>query len=175
MTRTQLASRGRYFEDFVPGELIKHPLGRTVLEADNTCFTLLTMNTASAHFDANFALRAGHERMLVNSGLTLAIVLGQSVVDLTQNGIFNLGWDDVRLRNPVYVGDTLYAESRILEARPSGSRPAAGIVTAQTRGLNQRGDVVITYVRTFMVHRRGSEDQPNVFPEARAAWPSPAR
>lgn len=165
-----MTARSRYFEDFVVGETIRHPLGRTVLEADNTWFTLLTMNTAPAHFDAHYARAAGHERMLVNSGLTLAIVLGQSVVDLTQNGIFNLGWDNVRLLHPVYTGDTLYAESRITAARPSASRPAAGIVTAQTRGISQHGDVVISYDRTFMVHRRGSADQPDVFPEANSPW-----
>lgn len=162
---------GRFFEDFVPGQVIRHPLGRTILEADNTWFTLLTMNTAPAHFDANFATRSGHPRMLVNSGLTLAVVLGQSVIDLTQNGIYNLGWDDVRLAHPVYVGDTLYAESKIVGARPSGSRPEAGIVTARTRGLNQNGVVVLTYRRTFMVYRKGTNSRPDAFPLTPEAWP----
>lgn len=152
---------GRFFEDFEVGERMRHPLGRTVLEADNTWFTLLTMNTAPAHFDAVYAKSQGHSRMLVNSGLTLAIILGLSVRDLTQNGIFNLGWENIRLLKPVYVGDTLYAESVITSVRPSQSRPEAGVVVANTDGMNEFGDVVISYVRTFMVYRRGHQPPTN--------------
>lgn len=148
---------GRYFEDFEPGLRIRHPLGRTVLEADNTWFTLLTMNTAQAHFNQVYARSQGHDRMLVNSGLTLAIVLGLSVYDLTQNGVFNLGWNNIRLSKPVYVGDTLYARSVITGVRESKSRPEAGIVSADTEGLNEHGETVISYERTFMAYRRGHQ------------------
>ena len=156
--------QGRFFEDFEVGALYQHPLGRTVTEADNTWFTLLTMNTNQLHFNTQYAARSEFERPLVVSTLTVAIAVGQSVTDLTQNAVANLGWDDIRMTHPVFAGDTLWSESIVLSRRESGSRPTAGIVTVKTRTLNQDGKEVCSFLRTFLVHRRGAEAVTGVFP-----------
>jgi acyl dehydratase len=148
-------SFGRHLEDFRVGDLYQHRPGRTIGEADNTWFTLLTMNTHPVHFDAAYAARTEFGRPLVNSCLTLAIVTGMSVSDLSQKAVANLGWDKVRLTAPVFVGDTLYAESEVLEVRESKSRPTRGIVTVRTTGKKADGTVVITYERSFLVPKRG--------------------
>ena len=147
--------KGRVFEDFAVGDVYEHPLGRTVLAADNVWFTCLTMNTNPIHFDAEYARRTEFKKPLVNSCFTLALVTGQSVTDLTMNGVANLGWDEVRLPNPLFEGDTVYAKSEVLETRESKSRPHAGIVRVKTTGVNQRGVAVIEFKRTFMVWKRG--------------------
>jgi itaconyl-CoA hydratase len=157
---------GRFYEDFEVDDLYRHPLGRTVLEADNTWFTLLTMNTNQSHFNHRYAERTEFERPLVVSTLTLAIAVGQSVTDLTQNALANLGWDDVRMTHPVYAGDTLYSESLVLAKRESASRPHAGIVTVHTRTLNQDGAEVCSFERTFYVYKRGHEQAVQDFPKA---------
>jgi acyl dehydratase len=157
---------GRFFEDFEVGDLYRHPLGRTITETDNTWFTLLTMNTNQMHFNAEYAARSEFGRPLVVSTLTLAIAVGQSVTDLTQNAFANLGWDDIRLPHPVFAGDTLYSESLVLDTRESKSRPHAGIVTVRTRALNQDGAEVCTFKRTFYVYKRGAEQLRDLFPQA---------
>jgi len=146
---------GRVFEDFAVGDVYEHPLGRTVLDADNVWFSCLTMNTNPIHFDAEYASRTEFGKPLMNSCFTLALVTGQSVVDLTQNAVANLGWDAVRLPHPVFAGDTIYSRSEVLETRESKSRPAAGIVRVKTTGVNQHGTPVIEFTRTFMVWKRG--------------------
>jgi itaconyl-CoA hydratase len=146
---------GRFFEDFRVGDVYRHALGRTVLDTDNVWFTLLTQNTAPIHVDAHYASGTEWGRRLVDSTFTLALVTGQSVADVSQNVMANLGWDEVRLPHPVFEGDTIYSESEVLEARPSESRPAVGVVTVATRGYNQDGAVVITFRRTLLVYRRG--------------------
>ena len=146
---------GRVYEDFEVGDIYPHPLGRTVLAADNVWFTLLTQNTNPIHFDAAYAAKTEFGKPLVDSTFTLALVTGQSVTDISQNAMANLGWDEVRLPAPVYEGDTIYSESEVLEVRESRSRPAVGIVTVRTTGSNQDGVVVITFRRTIMVYRRG--------------------
>ena len=146
---------GRLYEDFEVGDVYEHPIGRTVLAADNTWFTLVTMNTNPLHFDYNYMAKTEFGKPLVNSCLTLAIVTGQSVIDLTQNAVANLAWDEIRLPNPVFEGDTIYSRSEVLETRESKSRPNAGIVRVKTTGLNQHGVVIIEFKRTFMVYRRG--------------------
>ena len=146
---------GRVYEDFEVGDVYEHPLGRTILAADNTWFTLLTQNTNPIHFDEAWSAQTEFGKPLVNSCLTLALVTGQSVTDLSQNVMANLGWDDVKLTHPVFAGDTIYSRSEILETRTSTSRPHAGIVKARTTGFNQDGTVVIEFLRTFMVYRRG--------------------
>ena len=146
---------GRVFEDFTVGDVYEHPLGRTILEADNVWFTCLTMNTNPIHLDGAYASRTEFKRRLVNSCFTLSLVTGQSVIDLTMNAVANLGWDEVRLPHPVFEGDTLYARSEVLEARESRSRPNAGIVRVKTTGVNQDGATVIEFTRTFMVWKRG--------------------
>jgi acyl dehydratase len=154
--------KGRVYEDFQVGDVYRHPLGRTVLAADNVWFTLLTQNTNPIHFDAAYAARTEFGRPLVDSTFTLALVTGQSVSDISQNAMANLGWDEVRLPSPVFEGDTIYSESEVLETRASRSRPNVGIVRFKTRGFNQDGVLVIEFNRTVMVYRRGH------VPEARA-------
>ena len=146
---------GRVFEDFVVGDVYEHPLGRTLLAADNVWFTCLTMNTNPIHFDAAYAAQTEFGKPLMNSCLTLALVTGQSVTDLTQNAVANLGWDEVRLPHPVFEGDTIYSRSEVLETRESKSRPNVGIVRVKTTGVNQDGTPIIEFTRTFMVWKRG--------------------
>jgi acyl dehydratase len=146
---------GRAFEDFTIGDVYEHPLGRTVLAADNVWFTCLTMNTNPIHFDAEYASRTEFKKPLVNSCFTLALVTGQSVIDLTMNGVANLSWDDVRMPNPLFEGDTVYSKSEVLDTRESKSRPTAGIVQVKTTGVNQHGATIIEFKRTFMVWKRG--------------------
>lgn len=162
--------QGRYFEDFVEGDVYQHPLGRTVSETDNTWFSLLTMNTNQMHFNTEYAARSEFGKPLVVSTLTVAIAVGQSVTDLTQNAFANLGWDDIKMTHPVFAGDTLFSESRVLEKRESGSRPHAGIVTVRTRTLNQDGAEVCSFKRTFYVYKRGAEQLEGLFPEATKPW-----
>ena len=123
---------GRVFEDFTVGDVYEHPLGRTVIAADNIWFTCLTMNTNPIHFDAAYAAQTEFGKPLMNSCFTLALVTGQSVTDLTQNAVANLGWDEVRLPHPVFEGDTIYSSSEVLEVRESKSRPKVGIVRVKT-------------------------------------------
>jgi|SRR5437868_5328032 len=156
--------QGRFFEDFEIGDIYQHPLGRTVSEADNTWFTLLTMNTNQAHFNAEYAARSEFGRPLVVSTLTVAIAVGQSVTDLTQNAFANLGWTDIQMTHPVFAGDTLWSESIVLTKRESASRPHAGIVSVRTRTLNQDGKEVCSFQRTFYVYRRGAEQLEGIFP-----------
>jgi len=147
---------GRYYEDFEVGDIYEHPLGRTILGADNVWFTLLTMNTNPIHFDYHYASNMEFQKPLVDSCLTLAIVTGQSVTDLTQHAFANLGWDEVRLPNPVFEGDTIYSRSEVLEMRESKTRQNVGIVRVKTTGINQKNDVVIEFKRTFMVYKRAA-------------------
>lgn len=146
---------GRYYEDFNIGETYEHRPGRTISETDNTWFTLLTMNNHPLHFDREYAAKTEFGRALVNSCLTLSIVVGMSVSDVSYKAIGNLGWNDIRLTAPVFAGDTLYAESQVTAKRESNSRPTQGIVTVVTRGVNQDGDTVITFERTVLVPKRG--------------------
>ncbi len=146
--------RGRFFEDFATGDVYEHPLGRTVTETDNIWMTLLTQNTAPIHFDSHYAAQTEFGRRLVDSTFTLALVTGQSVTDVSQNVFANLGWDEVRLPNPVFQGDTIYSQSEVLEKRESRSRHNVGIVTVKTTGFNQKGKVVISFKRTIMVYKK---------------------
>jgi itaconyl-CoA hydratase len=160
MTGTAKDGRsGRFFEDFTVGDIYRHPLGRTVSQTDNAWFTLLTQNTAPLHFDQHYASQTEFGKPLVNSAFTIALVTGQSVSDVSQNVLANLGWDDVRLPNPLFEGDTVYSMSEVLQTRLSASRPNVGIVTVLTTGFNQNGAPVITFRRTVMVYRRGHGPQ----------------
>jgi acyl dehydratase len=165
---TKAGWTGRVFEDFAVGDVYEHPLGRTITAADNVWFTCITMNTNPIHFDAEYARQTEFKRPLVNSCFTLALVTGLSVIDLTQNGVANLAWDEVRLPHPLFEGDTVYARSEVLETRESKSRPA-GIVKVKSTGVNQDGKPVIEFTRTFMVWKRG-----HVPPTARAGSSSRA-
>jgi itaconyl-CoA hydratase len=148
------ASAGRTFEDFVVGEVIRHPIGRTVTAADNAWTTLIAVNTNPIHFDAHYSAQTEFGKPLVNAPLTLAIVTGLSVADISRYAV-NLGWDEVRMPAPVFEGDTIYAQTEVLSARESKSRPNMGVVEVKTTGFKQDGTVVMTYRRTILVYRRG--------------------
>lgn len=146
---------GRYYEDFNIGDVYEHRPGRTITETDNSWFTLLTMNTHPLHFDTEYAAKSEFGKPLVNSALTLSIVAGMSVSDTSQKAIANLGWTDIKLTAPVFNGDTIYAESEVLEKRESSSRPTQGIVTIKTIGKKADGTVFMSYVRTMLIPKRG--------------------
>ena len=148
-------SYGRYFEDFAVGHIYEHRPGRTITESDNTWFTLLTMNQHPIHFDKEYARHSEFGRPLVNSTFTLSLVAGMSVSDTSQKAIANLGWTDIALPAPVFVGDTIYAESEVLEKRESRSRPTQGIVRIATRGLKADSTVVMSFERNMLVPKRG--------------------
>ncbi len=161
---------GKFFEDFVVGDVYQHPFGRTISETDNTWFTLLTCNTNQMHFNAHLSqqnpVTAG--KVIVVSGLTVALVLGLSVIDMSQNAVANLGWNNIKLTHPVYVGDTIYAESICTDKRESSSRPTMGIISMFTRALNQDGAVIMTYDRSVMIPKRSSGVGQNYFPAAKS-------
>lgn len=144
---------GGDYDDFEPGMVIHHWPGRTITETDNTWLTLLLMNQHPLHFDQTYAAGTAYGRVLVNSSITLALVGGMTVQALSARAVANLGWDKVRLAEPVFVGDTLYARSRILSKRPSQSRPGQGIITVATTGFKASGETVITFERSFLAHR----------------------
>jgi itaconyl-CoA hydratase len=144
---------GRYFEDFAVGDVYQHWPGRSISETDNTWFTLLTMNTHPLHFDTAYAAKSEFGQPLVNSCLTLSMVVGMSVSDLSQNAVANLGWDKIALTAPVFIGDTIYASSEILATRESNSRPGQGIVTARTTGRKSDGTEFMNFERAFLIPR----------------------
>jgi itaconyl-CoA hydratase len=155
-------SFGRYYEDFTVGDVYEHRPGRTITEADNVWFTLLTMNTHPLHFDNEYAKHTEFGRPIVASPLTVAMLVGMSVTDVSQKAIANLGWREIKMTHPLYPGDTLYGESEVIEKRESASRPGAGIVSVRTIGRNQAGTIVCTFDRTILVAKRGHapDEQP---------------
>jgi itaconyl-CoA hydratase len=157
---------GRYFEDFKVGDVYRCRLGRTVTEADNIWFTLLTSNTNRIHFNNDFARRTEFGKCLINSTLTLAIVTGMGVADVSENGVA-LGWDEVKLPHPLFAGDTLYSESHVLEKRESRKNPKRGVVKVRTRGIQQEGKVVIDYVRSVLVWKKAHAPTRDIFPQVR--------
>ncbi|MER2109171.1 MAG: MaoC family dehydratase [Solibacillus sp.] len=152
----QAGWRGRFFEDFEVGDIYSHTLGRTITQTDNSWFTQLTQNTNPIHFDMYYAQQTEYGRTLVNSAFTIALVTGQSVSDISQNVMANLGWDEVRLPNPVFEGDTIYSYSELLSKRQSASRPNVGIIQVKTVGYNERGQIVITFKRTMLVYKKNA-------------------
>jgi acyl dehydratase len=148
---------GRCFEDFTVGDIYEHRPGRTISETDNTWFTLLTMNTHPVHFDFAYAAKSEFGKPLVNSCLTLSMVVGMSVSDLSQKAIANLGWNDIKLTAPVFVGDTIYAESEVIGKRESSSRPTQGIVTVRTIGKKADGAQFMSFERTMLVPKQGHD------------------
>lgn len=147
--------QGLYFEEFNEGDIFEHRPGRTITDVDNIWFTLLTMNTQQVHFDQEYASKTEWKKLLVDSTFTLALVTGMSVKTLTGKVVANLGWDNIKLPNPVFAGDTIYAESMILEKRASKSRPTQGIVKVLTKGFNQDNKEVISFERIFLVYKKG--------------------
>jgi itaconyl-CoA hydratase len=143
-----------HYEDFSVGDVYRSAVGRTVTETDNLLFTMLTLNTNELHFNVEAAKASEWGQPLVNSTFTLALVLGLSVPDTTQNGGVNLGWTEIRLPRPVFVGDTIRSETEVTAVRASTSRPTDGIVSVHTRGVNQRDEVVCEFDRSFLIPKR---------------------
>lgn len=170
MSRLVRGWEGRYFEDFQVGDVYRCRYGRTVTEADNIWFTLLTNNSNQIHFNREYGKKTQWGRCLINSALTIAIVAGMGVADVSENG-FALGWDEIKLPNPLFDGDTLYTESEVLDVRESRSRPEQGIVKVRTRGYNQHGQVVIEYARTVMVWKREKAPRLDIFPVPEPSQP----
>ncbi|HKP19639.1 MAG TPA: MaoC family dehydratase [Gaiellaceae bacterium] len=162
--------RGRFYEDFSVGDTFRSRLGRTITDTDNIWFTCLTLNTNQIHFNVPYAERTQFGKPLVNSAFTLALVTGMTVPDTSENAAANLAWTDIKLPKPVFVGDTLWAESEILDLRESKSNPSVGIVSMRCRGVNQRREVVIEFKRTFMVYRRGAPEAEALFPGTDTDW-----
>jgi acyl dehydratase len=164
------AWRGRFFEDLEIGDVYRSRLGRTISEADNVWFTCLTLNTNQIHFNVPYAERTQFGQPLVNSAFTLALVTGMTVPDTSENAAANLAWTDIKLPKPVFVGDTIWAESEILDLRESRSNPSVGIVTMRCRGINQRREVVIEFKRTFMLYKRDAPEAASAFPGTETEW-----
>jgi len=155
---------GRFFEDFEVGDVYRSRIGRTITQADNIWFTLLTNNTNQIHFNQHYAERTEFAKPLVNIALTLAIVAGLGVADTSENG-FALGWDKIDLPNPLFEGETIYSESEVLEKRESKSRPQWGIVKFRSRGIKQDGTIVMEYTRSVMVWKKADAPGRDHFPE----------
>jgi acyl dehydratase len=161
---------GRFYEDLDVGDVFRSRYGRTVTEYDNILFTGLTHNTNSIHFDAVHAGRTQFGQILVNSAFTIALIMGMTVPDTSENAAANLAMTDISLPSPVFAGDTLWAESEILDKRDSKSNPDVGIVSMRCRGINQRQQVVIEYRRTFMVYKRTAPQAKRSFPGTDEEW-----
>jgi itaconyl-CoA hydratase len=146
--------RGYFYEDYQVGDVFKHMPGRTVLQADNTYFTLLTLNTHPIHFDLNYAAGTEFGKPLVNSTFTLALVAGMSVSDISENAVCNLGWEEVKIPRPVFADDTLYSVTTVLDRRESNSRPNCGIVKVETVGKNQNGEVIMSFIRNVLMKKK---------------------
>ena len=147
-------SFGGYLEDFKPGDIFKHWPGKTITEADNHIFSLLTMNTNPLHIDESYMRDHEHGKILVVGTLVMSLVVGMSVKDTSGKAIANLEYERVTHDAPVFQGDTIYAESEILEVRESRSRADRGIVYMESRAFNQRGEKVLTLRRRFLVPKR---------------------
>lgn len=163
---TKSGWEGRFFEDFTVGDVYRSRIGRTITQADNIWFTLLTNNTNQVHFNQHYAEQTEFGRPLVNSAMTIAVVAGLGVADTSENG-FALGWDQIKLPHPLYEGDTVYSISEVVEIRESTSRPKQGIVKFRTRGVKQDGTVVIDYTRSVMVWKRAHAPALRHIPEVR--------
>jgi itaconyl-CoA hydratase len=162
--------RGRFYEDFEVGDVFTSRLGHTIGEADNVWFTTITMNTNQMHFNDAYAARTPFGRALVNSCFTLSLVSGLTVPDTSENGAANLEWTDIKLPKPVFVGDTIYAQSEVLGLRESASRPQMGVVSIRSRGFNQDGEVVIEFKRSFLCYKRDAPEVQNAVPGPASDW-----
>ena len=145
---------GRYFEDFQVGDVYQHEPGRTITEMDNTMFTLMTMNTHPLHFNDDYASKTQFGKRVVNGTLVFSIAVGMSVRDVSQVAIANLMYERVDHVGPVFNGDTIYAETEVLEKRESNSKPDRGIVYVETRARNQHGEQVLTLRRRVLIPKK---------------------
>lgn len=152
---------GKYFEELTVGTVVQHYVTRTITEADNVLFTTLTMNPQPLHLDAEYAAQTEFGERLVNSMLTLSLLVGLSVYELTLGTLVaNLGFSEISFPKPVKHGDTIHAESEVVARRESGSRPEAGIVTFEHRAFNQRGELVAQCKRSALMQKQPAQKQP---------------
>ncbi|HBF87363.1 MAG TPA: dehydratase [Bacteroidales bacterium] len=142
---------GRYFEEFEIGDVYKHWPGKTITESDNNLFSLLTMNHHPVHLDLNYATSQQHGKILVVGTLVFSLVVGMSVKDVSGNAIANLAYHEVKHLNPVFIGDTIYAETKVLEKTESKSKPDRGSVKVETIAYNQRKEAVLSFSRTVLI------------------------
>lgn len=150
-------ARGKYYEELEPGVVYRHAITRTVTETDNLLFSALTHNMAWLHLDEEYSKTQMFGKRLVNSNFTLSLVAGVQVMDLTLGTtLANMGYSDVKFPNPVFIGDTIYTETEVVTKRVSKSRPNAGLVEFETRGRNQRDEIVVTLRRTGLMIRKDS-------------------
>jgi acyl dehydratase len=159
-------SSGMCYEDFEVDKIYTHPFGRTMTDADNVWFTLLSLGMNQIHFNYDYASKTPFGRPIIPSPFTLAVITGLSTLDFGRNTIANLEWTEIVMPKPVFVGDTLYARSKVVAKRTSEKRPYAGIVEVKTEGFNQDGVIVLTFSRKLMVYRRG-HTPPDPFPTVR--------
>ncbi len=145
---------GGYLEDFVPGDVFKHWPGKTITEMDNHLFSLLTMNHNPLHIDERYMSEHQHGKILVNGALVLSLVVGMSVPEMSGKAIANLEYEKIVHTGPTFHGDTIYAESEILEVNESRSRPDRGVVYIETRAHNNREEQILTMRRRFLVPKR---------------------
>lgn len=148
---------GRFLEDFTPGQVVDHPFGRTVLEADCVWFSLLTCNPHQLHTNADFVSKRGLDRLPLANAFTLALALGLSVMDVSLNAVANVEWNDITFPVPVFAGDTVYARSEILDVSRDADADR-GELTVRTTARNQDGDVVVVFTRTMVVLERGADE-----------------
>lgn len=155
MPHVEQPHHGRWFEELTVGTIVAHAVTRTVTETDNIIFTTMTMNPAQVHLDYEYAASTEFGKPLVNSMFTVALLIGISVLDLTHGTtVANLGFEEVVFPAPVFYGDTIHAETEVVGARDSKSRPDQGIVTFEHRAYNQRNELVCRARRTALMHRR---------------------
>ena len=150
----QAANIGNYFEDFKVGEIIQHSLSKTIFESDNNFFSLLTMNHHPVHTNVDYANHNQHGQPLVVGTLVFSLVVGMTVPDISGKAIANLGYEDIRHLAPTFIGDTIYARTRIISKRESKSKPDRGVIYVETIGYNQRGEDVISFRRNVLVKKK---------------------
>jgi acyl dehydratase len=142
---------GRYYEDFSIGAIYKHSIRKTITESDNNIFCLLTMNHHPVHLDQDYAAKAHHGQVLVVGTLVFSVVVGLTVADISGRAIANLAYEGVNHDGPVHIGDTLHAETEVLEMRESASCTKRGIVYVETRAFNQRNEKILTFRRRVLI------------------------
>lgn len=145
---------GLHFEEFEIGEVIKHALSKTIFESDNNIFSLLTMNHHPLHTNRDYAVKNQHGQLLVVGTLVFSLVVGITVPDISGKAIANLGYEDIKHLAPVFINDTIYARTKILDKRDSKSKPDRGIIYVETIGYNQNGEDVISFRRKVLIKKQ---------------------
>ena len=149
---------GKYFEEFIEGSIIEHKLSKTIFESDNNLFSLLTMNHHPVHINIDYASKNQHGKILVVGTLVFSLTVGITVPEISGKAIANLNYEHIEHKSPVFIGDTIYAESTILKTRESKSRIDRGIINVETRAKNQYGDLVLIFRRSVLIKKKGVQN-----------------